>query len=66
MKGFEIKFNIYANSKDEAERAQKAIIDFIDDNANEGRAVSANKIAEIVPRWKQNALIKQQIANFFK
>lgn len=66
MKGFEIKFNIYANSKDEAERAQKAIIDFIDDNAKEGRAVSANKIAEIVPRWKQNALIKQQIANFFK
>lgn len=66
MKGFEIKFNIYANSKDEAERAQKAIIDFIDDNAQEGRAVSANKIADIVPRWKQNALIKQQIANFFK
>lgn len=66
MKGFEIKFNIYANSKDEAERAQKAIIEFINDNAQEGRAVSANKIAEIVPRWKSNALIKQQIANFFK
>lgn len=66
MKGFEIKFNVYANSKEEAERAQKAIIEFINDNAQEGRAVSANKIAEIVPRWKQNALIKQQIANFFK
>lgn len=66
MKGFEIKFNVYANSKEEAERAQKAIIEFINDNAQEGRAVSANKIAEIVPRWKSNALIKQQIANFFK
>ena len=66
MQGFEIKFNVYANSKEEAERAQKAIIEFINENAQEGRAVSANKIAEIVPRWKQNALIKQQIANFFK
>lgn len=66
MKGFEVKFNIYANSKEEAAEAQKVIIDFINDNAAEGRAVSAEKIVRIVPMWKQNALIRQQIANFFK
>lgn len=66
MKGFEIKFNIYANSEEEAAQAQKVIIDFINENAAEGRAVSAEKIVRLVPMWKQNALIRQHIVNFFK
>lgn len=65
MKGFEIKFNIYANNESEVEKARMAIIEFISQNAHEGRAVSANKIAEIIPQWQSNPLIRQKIINYF-
>lgn len=66
MQGFEIKFNIYANSEAEVEQARRAIVAFINENAEQGRAISAAKIAEIIPQWKNNALIRQQIENFFR
>ena len=66
MQGFEIKFNIYANSEEEVELARRAIVGFISENAEQGRAISAAKIAEIIPQWKNNALIRQHIENFFR
>lgn len=66
MKGYELKFNIYAESEQEVEAARRAIVGFIEDNANEGRAVTAKKIANIIPQWKGNSLVYQRVVNFFK
>ena len=64
MKGFEIKFNIYAESKEEAAEAREAIIGFITENAQAGRAVSASKITKAVSMWKSNVFIKNRIIDY--
>lgn len=66
MKGYEIKFNIYAESEQEAEDARLALVGFISEHAQAGRAVTGKKIAEAVKNWKGNALIRQRIINYFK
>ena len=65
MKGFEIKFNIYANNKEEVEQARKAIVDFIDTQAKCGRAVSATRIAEAVSKWDKNPFVRNEIIKYF-
>jgi len=62
MQGFEIKFNVYANSQDEADRATDAIKSFIGAKAQQGIAVTAAKIAEAVSRYKDNYFV----TNYFK
>lgn len=65
MKGFEIKFNIYADSQEEADMASKAIKEFISEHAKQGRAVTATKIANAISKWKDNVLVKNRIINYF-
>jgi len=62
MKGFEIKFNVYANSQEEADLACSSVKAFISELAQKGIAVSANKITEAVGKWKDNYFV----ASFFK
>lgn len=62
MKGFEIKFNVYAESQDEADRASTALRAFVDEQASKGVAVTATRIAEAVERWKGNYFV----SSFFK
>jgi hypothetical protein len=62
MSGFEIKFNVYANSQEEADKATEAIKAFINAKALQGVAVTANKIADAVSRYKDNYFV----TNFFK
>jgi L-lactate utilization protein LutC len=62
MKGYELRFNVYADSQEEADKAATAIKQFISDMAGNGIAVSANKIAEAVTKWKNNFLV----TNYFK
>ena len=62
MKGYEIKFNVYADSQEEADRAAKALRGFVDDQAAKGVAVTASKIAGAVERWKGNIFV----TSFFK
>lgn len=64
MKGIEIKFNIYAEDEADAKAARDSIISFIDENAREGRAVTASKIAKAVSMWKSNIFIKNRIIDF--
>ena len=66
MKGFEIKFNIYAESQEEADKATRAIKAFISEHAKQGRAVTANKVADAISKWKDNALVRNRIINYFK
>ena len=62
MSGFEIKFNVYAENQAEADRATEAIKAFINAKAMQGVAVTANKIAEAVSRYKDNYFV----TNYFK
>lgn len=66
MQGFEIKFKIYAETQEEVTAAEKVLQDFVNEQGKEGRAVTANKIAEIVPKWKDNFLVKKQINKYFE
>lgn len=65
MKGYRISLNIYAESEDEAKQAEKAIIDFISSHAQEGRAVSAQKIISALGSWQNNPFIKTQVISYF-
>ena len=62
MQGFEIRFNIYANSQGEADAASRAIKSFIGEMAQKGIAVTATKVNEAVTRWKNNVFV----TNYFK
>lgn len=66
LKGFPLSFNIYASSEGEVEEARKAIIDFINENAQCGRAVTASKLAYAIRKWKDNAIVRTQVINYFK
>lgn len=66
LKGFPLTFNIYAYDEQEVEEARMAIIAFIGQHAKEGRAVTARKVAQAVARWDQNAIVRNQIINYFK
>lgn len=62
MKGYEVKFNVYAGSKDEADAASEAIKAFISGMAQKGIAVTANKLTEAVGKWKDNYFV----TNYFR
>ena len=62
MQGFEVKFNVYAETQGEADLAGQAIKGFISEMAQKGIAVTANKITEAVRKWKDNYFVN----NYFK
>ena len=62
MQGYEIRFNVYANSQEEADQASAAIKGFITENARKGIAVTARKLTEAVGRWKDSYFV----TNYFK
>jgi len=65
LQGYEIKFNIYAESEEEATVARNAIVGFIDALAKQGRAVRGSKIAEAASRWDKNQFVRSKIIDFF-
>lgn len=62
MQGYEVKFNVYADSQEEADFASSLIKQFISEQAQKGVAVTATKIAEAVEKWKGNYFV----SSFFK
>lgn len=62
MGGYEVRFNVYANSQDEATRASVAIMRFISELARQGIAVTADKITSAVDKYKDNYFV----TNYFK
>ena len=62
MQGFEVKFNVYAETKEEAELASSLIKGFITELAQKGIPVTAKKISEAVNKWKGNFIV----TNYFK
>ena len=66
MKGYEIKFCVYAEDEHEAEDARTAIVGFINEHAQQGRAVTGRKIADAVNGWKDNVIVRNRIINYLK
>ena len=62
MQGYEMKFNVYANSQDEADLASSLVNGFITELANKGVPVTANRIAEAVNKWRGSFFV----TNYFK
>ena len=65
MQGFELKFNVYAETPEEVEEARKAIVTFISQHAQCGRAVTAKKIANAVSNWQSNPIVKNSLIKYF-
>lgn len=66
MNVYPITIKIYANDEQEAQRAQQALGQFVNDMGALGIAVTGNKIADAVPQWNKNILVKNQIIKHFK
>ena len=62
MQGFEVRFNVYAETQAEADAASAAIKRFISGLAVKGVAVTANKIAEAAEKWGGSYFV----SSFFK
>lgn len=62
MGGYEVKFNVYANSQEEADAASAAIKAFISEKARAGVAVTATKLTQAVEKWKDNYFV----TNYFR
>ena len=59
MQGFELKFNVYADSQEQADQAATEIKTFISELASKGIAVSASKLTSAIARWKNNPFVIQ-------
>ena len=66
MQGFPITVNVYAENEAEVADARAALVEFIDEHARAGRAVTAAKIAKAARSWKQNAIVRNRIIDYFK
>lgn len=66
MNAYPISIKIYADNEQEAQQAQKALGQFVNDMGAMGIAVTGRKIADVVPQWKQNAYVKSRIIDHFK
>lgn len=62
----QITFYIYADSKEEAEKGRKAIIQFINIIGQHGARVTGGKIAEAVSKLNNSPFVVSQIIKFFR
>ena len=62
MGGYEVRFNVYANSQEEADRTSEAVKAFISEKAKQGIAVTADKLSEAIGRFKDSYFV----TNYFK
>lgn len=61
MKGFKVSFNIFAESQEEADKLSVELGRFIDNNAKQGIAITANKVSEAIKRWGNNFLVNSYL-----
>lgn len=66
MNVYPITIKIYAHDEQEAQLAQHALGQFVNDMGALGIAVTGDKIAAAVPQWNKNIIVKNQIINHFK
>lgn len=57
MRGFQVSFNVYADSQVEADDLSSVIKAFIGEQAQQGRAVTAKKVADAIKKYKDNYFV---------
>lgn len=60
-----ITFNIWANSDEDGEELKRELGAFIDHMGQQGRKVTAAKLAEAIRSWQKNPMVKNYIINYF-
>ena len=65
LQGFPLTFNIYANNEREVSDLRFIITEFIRLNAEEGIAISADKLAAAMRDMNNNPIIKNRIKRYF-
>ena len=66
MKVYQLQTPIYAESESEVVGLRNAIVAFINEHRQHGRAVSARKVTEAIRNWDSNIIVKNRIINHFK
>lgn len=66
MKVYQLSTPIYAENESEVVELRNAIVAFINEHRQHGRAVSARKVTEAIRNWDSNILVKNRIINHFK
>lgn len=66
MKVYQLQAPIYAESESEVVELRNAIVAFINEHRQHGRAVSARKVTEAIRNWDSNIIVKNRIINHFK
>lgn len=64
MQVYNITIPIYADSQEEAQKAQDALFGFVDRYRAKGIAVTGNKITGALNKLEGSAFVKSQIDNF--
>lgn len=66
MEATKATIDIYTDSAEGTSAFEAAWRAFVEDNAREGRAVTAEKLTAALGRWKSNPLVNAGIINFLK
>lgn len=66
MKVYQLQTPIYAENESEVVELRNAIVAFINEHRQHGRAVSARKVTEAIRNWDSNIIVKNRIINHFK
>ena len=66
MQGYEVKFNVYANSQAEADALTRAVKEFISDHARQGVAVTATKLTTAIRRFCESPITRNRVTNYFR
>lgn len=61
-----VSFRIWASDESEAAELGREIGSFIDEQGSQGRKVTAKKLLQAIHRWKDNAMIRNTLNNYFK
>lgn len=61
-----VNFKIWASDESEAAELSREMGSFIDEQGRQGRKVTAAKLASALRKWKDNALVRNTIDNYFK
>lgn len=62
MQPYKIEIYIYAESEQEAQEVQQAAYDFVNENYQRGRLVTASKLKDLLIKYKNNFFVQ----NFLK
>lgn len=65
LQGLPITFNIYASNEQEIEVLRFVITEFIRLHAEQGRAVTAEKLTRALQNWEKNPIVRNRIIDYF-